>query len=84
MREARPSAVLPSQDLSDYVTTQAAADLLGVITTSVNHLLASGRLKGIKLGRDWLVFRPSIEAYLETKSTKGRPPKNRTSDDTRK
>ncbi len=68
--------MISGNDLSQYATTEQAAELLGVIPTSVNHLLVSGRLVGIKWGRDWLVYRPSIEEYLKTKSTKGRPPKN--------
>jgi excisionase family DNA binding protein len=63
-----------STDLKQYVTTRQAADMLGVITTSVNHLLADGRLKGKKIGNYWLVYKPSIEKYIETKTPTGRPP----------
>ncbi len=63
-----------SDDLSRYVTTREAAEMLGVATEHINHLLLRGKLRGIKPGgRDWLVFTPSIEKYNETKSAKGRP-----------
>lgn len=63
-----------SKDLTQYVTTKEAAELLGVDRTHVNHLLRENRIKGIKLGWNWLVFKPSLGAYLETKDPKGRPP----------
>ncbi len=60
-------------DLNQFVTTTEAAELLGVLRTSVNHLIYDGRIQGKKFGRDWLVFRPSIQTYVENKSSKGRP-----------
>lgn len=60
-------------DLNQFVTTSEAAELLGVLTSSVDHLLYSGRIKGKKIGRDWLVYRPSLETYLDSKSNSGRP-----------
>ena len=48
-----------SNDLSQYVTTKQAAEMLGLATTSINHLLAAGRIKGKKLGTIWLVYTPS-------------------------
>jgi excisionase family DNA binding protein len=59
--------------LSRYITTEQAAHLLGIIPTSVNHLIHKGKIKGLKLGRDWLVLKSSLVDYLQTKSTKGRP-----------
>ncbi len=68
---------MPSHDLREYITTRQAADLLGLIVTSVNHLLYDGRLQGIKIGRDWFIYRPSIGNYLKTRSPKGRPSSKR-------
>ena len=62
-----------SDALSDYVTTQQAAELLGVVRRSVNHLIADGKLKGKRMGKDWLVYRPSLEEYESNKSAAGRP-----------
>ncbi len=61
-------------DLTQYVTTKQAAEMLGVNRFRVVQLLLNGRIKGIKPGHDWLVFTPSIERYRVTKSPKGRPP----------
>lgn len=63
-----------SKDLTQYVTTAQAADMLGVVTEHINHLLLAGRLKGTKFGKSWMVYLPSIERYQENKAPGGRPP----------
>ena len=61
-------------NLSKYVTTRQAAEMLGTATTHINRLLIDGKLNGIKPGgHDWLVFQPSLEKYLANKSRRGRP-----------
>jgi excisionase family DNA binding protein len=60
-------------NLSKYVTTRQAADLLGVKTEHINHLLIAKKIDGRKLGYSWLVFKPSLEKYLANKSKGGRP-----------
>lgn len=65
-----------SKDLTQYVTTKQAAELMGVHYSQIALLLREHRIKGIKMGHDWLVFAPSLEKYTATKSPKGRPPKN--------
>ncbi|MGB8645617.1 MAG: helix-turn-helix domain-containing protein [Anaerolineae bacterium] len=62
-----------STDLSQYVTTKQAAEMMGVDDSSVRHLLIGGRLRGQKIGSEWLVYKPSIERYEQTKSAGGRP-----------
>lgn len=63
-----------SKDLTKYVTTRQAAELLGVETDHINHLLVAQKITGVKMGYSWLVFIPSIESYQKTKSKRGRPP----------
>ncbi len=63
-----------SKDLTQYVTTKQAAEMLGVDPSQAARLVRDGKVKGIKLGHDWLVFAPSIEHYLATKPPGGRPP----------
>src|SRR5512135_1881898 len=63
-----------TKDLTQYVTTKQAAEMLGVVTEHINHLLLAGRLKGTKFGKSWMVYLPSIEQYVEKKSPGGRPP----------
>ncbi|MCG3140694.1 MAG: hypothetical protein HDKAJFGB_01810 [Anaerolineae bacterium] len=62
-----------SEIFKDFCTTAEAADLLGIRTNSVNHLIARGKLKGQQVGRTWLVFKPSIEAYYRSKAASGQP-----------
>ena len=62
-----------SDALSDYIPAQEAADLLGVASGHVRHLLIDGKLKGKKMGNGWIVFKPSLEEYERTKSAAGRP-----------
>jgi len=63
-----------TKDLTKYVTTEQAAQMLGVLPTSINHLIYDSKLKAKKMGRDWFVFVPSLEKYQQTKSKRGRPP----------
>lgn len=71
---AQPEDMEMSKDLTQYVTTKQAAERLGLLQTSITHLLYSNRLRGIKIGNSWLVHIPSIEKYLKTKAPGGRPP----------
>jgi len=60
-------------DLSQYVTTPQAAEMLGVTRFQVIHLLTIKKITGVKWARDWLIYAPSVQTYLGTKSRKGRP-----------
>ena len=62
-----------SKDLSQYVTTAQAAELLGVRQTSIAHLIYNHKIRGRKIGNTWLVYRPSIGQYMRTKAPGGRP-----------
>ncbi len=61
------------QALAGYVTTGEAADLMGMWNKSVRNLIKFGKLKALKVGRDWLIARSSIAEYQKNKSAKGRP-----------
>jgi excisionase family DNA binding protein len=63
-----------SKDLTKYVTTKQAAEMLGVGQEHVRKLPSRDKMKGMHIGRDWVVFIPAIEKYVGTKSPKGRPP----------
>lgn len=62
-----------SKNLDKYVTTKRAAEMLGVDHSQAARLLKAGKLQGVKLGHDWIVFVPSLEKYHATKSRRGRP-----------
>ena len=60
-------------NLTKYVTTRKAAELLGVKQRRIQVLLKEKKVNGKRIGRDWIVFAPSLEKYLATKSKRGRP-----------
>jgi excisionase family DNA binding protein len=62
-----------SKDLTQYVDTKQASQILGVAQDHINRLLISGKLRGVKLGGRWLVDKPSVEQYSPPKSSGGRP-----------
>jgi excisionase family DNA binding protein len=62
-----------SNDLTQYVTTRRAADMLGVVPDHVYRLIEGKKVKSLRLGHEWLIYVPSIQRYLETKSARGRP-----------
>jgi len=64
----------------EFFTVEQVMGVLGVTQPRISHLLASGKLKAIKKGRRNLITRSSLEAYLATPRTPGRPRKDRTSE----
>lgn len=51
-------------DLTEFMTTQEAAQALGYNVKSVQNMLRSGRLKGQRMGgKIWLVSKKSVEEY---------------------
>lgn len=71
---SRPS---DPDSLSAYVPTIRAAEIMGVGRRHVVYLLTTGKVRGIKLGHDWLVYAPSLDEYLSRKSPRGRPRSNK-------
>ncbi len=61
-----------SKDLTKYVTVLQAAEMMGVGRIQASYLVRNKKLQGIKMGHGWLVYIPSIQKYLETKSKRGR------------
>ena len=53
------------------LTTTQAAEVLGVTPVRVRQLIEAGRLKAVKVGRDWLIDPPDLEAVKVR--TPGRP-----------
>jgi excisionase family DNA binding protein len=47
-------------------TSQAAAEL-GITANRVAKLIRAGRLKAVKVGRDWLIEARALEAVRERK-----------------
>ena len=50
------------------ISSAEAADELSYTVQHVRRLVREGRLTGYKIGRDWLVSRESVQAYLTSKA----------------
>ncbi len=48
------------------LTTSDASERSGLSTTHLTRLLRSGKLEGVQLGREWLIYADSLEKYLAT------------------
>lgn len=56
-------------DLNEFMTTQEVAEKLGFHVKSIPKMLRDKILDGERWGRDWLVYKKSVDDYL--KKTKG-------------
>jgi len=63
---------MPTQD--DWISLPAAAALADVTERWMRSLVESGRVVGMKVGRNYIVSRASAAAYVRTES-EGRPRK---------
>ena len=57
------------------LSTQNAAQLLGVSEQRIRKMLATGQLEGSKLGRSWMVSEQSIQERKQAGIRPGRPKK---------
>lgn len=57
------------------MTLTEAAGLLGVVPTTLRHQIANGRLRAMKVGRDWTVSEDEIRRYAAL--SRGRPGRRR-------
>jgi excisionase family DNA binding protein len=48
---------------NEYMTTSEASETLGYTIQHTRHLVREGRLRGAKIGRDWLILRESVAVY---------------------
>ena len=64
---------------NQYVTTQQAAVMLGIVDSAVRHLLTGKKpkLRGKKWGNTWMVDLQSIAEYLANPPKKTGRPKNK-------
>lgn len=60
--------------VSFQVSSSEAAEQLGIKRRQVLNLLAAGQLAGHKVGRDWVVYQSSVDAYGRKRKPAGRPP----------
>lgn len=58
---------------AQFITTPAAAELIGVEIAHVRQMIDSGELFGKKIGRDWHVSLASVNRVCENPAATGRP-----------
>ena len=54
-------------NIQDYMPTSEAAAALDVGTQRVRDLIASGRLRAVKMGKFWLVHRADVATFEPAK-----------------
>lgn len=59
------------------LSTKEASKILGISVRGVQKMIEEGRLKATRVGRDYVIFKESLE-NIERKSNAGRPPKPKT------
>jgi excisionase family DNA binding protein len=62
----------------EWITTEEAAQIVGVTPHQIRHLLRERVLQGQKFARSWMVSRASAEKYAATERKPG--PKTTISD----
>ena len=50
--------------IPEFVTCLDAADALGYTVQHVRRLVRDGQLEGLKVGRDWVIPRDSVDTFL--------------------
>lgn len=63
------------EGLENKVTTGQAAELLKCTDRHVRHLIEVDAIVAVPWGRDWIIDRPSVEAYAATDRKRGPKPK---------
>ncbi len=62
------------QSMSEMISVESAAEIIGCTKRRVTQLLTKGELRGKKLSpRCWIVSRPSAVRYSRLEQTVGRP-----------
>src|ERR1044071_3862685 len=58
--------------MGSFLTTQQAADRLGISDSRIRQLILDGKLKAVKAGRDWLIKASDLR-LMEKRKTKPGP-----------
>lgn len=61
----------------EWITTQEAAEMIGVTRDHITYLLRTGQLEGKKFVRDWMVDKASAEQYAASERKPGPKSKKR-------
>jgi len=60
--------------IEDYLTTREASRHFGLSAKHLGYLARNEIIKARKLGHDWLIYIPSLTAYLATNPRPGVKP----------
>jgi len=55
------------------IPTAAACQRTGLSRGYIQRLVKAGRIEGVKLGHDWLIYEDSLETFLAHPRERGRP-----------
>jgi len=61
----------PEAYLTQYLDTEAVAELLHMKVENVRKLLNSGQIRSSFIGRRWLTTRANVETFLQSKAEGG-------------
>lgn len=65
----------PLEDLtSKLISVTRAAEISGLTTGYIRRLIRDKRIKGVKVGRNWLTTEEAIREYLEQERRPGPKP----------
>lgn len=59
--------------MKNLIPSREAAKRLGVSQQQIGYLAREGRIVGTQVGREWIIYAPSIDTYLASKGAGGRP-----------
>ena len=60
-------------ETKDLLTSTQAGELLGVSADTIKKYCQWGKLKAMKMGRDWLISRSEVSRYQADRVPPGRP-----------
>jgi excisionase family DNA binding protein len=55
--------------MTDFITTIEASERLGITRQTLGLYLRTGRLRGIKLGKEWRIPRDEFDRLLQARPT---------------
>lgn len=68
---------MDSDQFKNLMSIEEAALYSGLSKRHLRLLLEQGKIKGKKIGRDWITTNEEVESYLRTKPKPGPKPKSK-------
>ena len=67
--------LMEKDPFNGLISIEEAADYANLSNRHVRLLLETGKIRGKKIGRDWITTQVEVEGYLKTNPKPGRKPK---------